>query len=593
VIDGAKVVGSVSTRGAPVSVSYDNGNGCLYIDEKNLTAICPNGVYTQTFSETGLPAGTGWTVTFNNTTESNLGDLSFGFISAGEHRFSVGAESGYVAFPRYGELILGANATQPVSFTAVSPLQLQGGATPATGPIPLTVTFELYAAGGLPPYTYAVRFGDGTYGNYSNDGTGLITHTYVSVGAYLVTVVLNDSANESVSTSFTIYATALALVVAPPVATPPTVDLGQTTTLNVSVSGGAGVYTYQWLGLPTPCISVNASSITCTPSAVGTSAISVLVVTSEGEELESNATSLRVVAPVAIQSATDSPSSIDIGMASDLAVALASSGTGGLVYDWTGLPPGCPATDSDRWSCYPDATGMYEVRVTVTDATGLSVSQTLLPLNVAPALVVTTPTQSRSSADVGQAVTFTASVSGGVAPYGYTWIGADVGCRSGASTLTCNASAAPDLTLAVQVTDANHNLVQSTAANVTVYPAVSVELSILPGQVVSGRLALLTVTVRGGSGPYEIAFRGLPAGCTSENSTSLNCTPSVDGQYGVNVTVTDRLGEESIANATLRVVAPPAPASTAELEVGGGVAVLAAILVVAVVLLRRRRTPAG
>ncbi|MDE1821922.1 MAG: hypothetical protein KGJ23_12160 [Euryarchaeota archaeon] len=52
----------------------------------------------------------------------------------------------------------------------------------------------------------------------------------------------------------------------------------------------------------------------------------------------------------------------------------------------------------------------------------------------------------------------------------------------------------------------------------------------------------INVSASGGSPSYSYAYAGLPPGCTSRNSASLSCAPSVAGTYSVSVWVNDTVG---------------------------------------------------
>ena len=58
--------------------------------------------------------------------------------------------------------------------------------------------------------------------------------------------------------------------------------VGQSLTLVANVSGGSGAYTYTWTGLPTGCATVNAATLTCTPTATGTFTVNLVVKDSLG-----------------------------------------------------------------------------------------------------------------------------------------------------------------------------------------------------------------------------------------------------------------------------------------------------------------------
>ncbi len=71
-----------------------------------------------------------------------------------------------------------------------------------------------------------------------------------------------------------------------------------------------------------------------------------------------------------------------------------------------------------------------------------------------------------------------------------------------------------------------------------------------------GRPTVLSVGVSNGTPPYSLAYRGLPPGCESANVSSLDCTPTASGTFGVEVEVTDSLGYAATAALNLTVLPP-------------------------------------
>jgi hypothetical protein len=62
-----------------------------------------------------------------------------------------------------------------------------------------------------------------------------------------------------------------------------------------------------------------------------------------------------------------SPSQIELGQKTNL-TALTSGGVAPYNYSWGGLPPGCPNTNTSSMNCTPQATGRFQLSVTVMDA---------------------------------------------------------------------------------------------------------------------------------------------------------------------------------------------------------------------------------
>ncbi len=79
-------------------------------------------LYTVTFTETGLPSGTTWSITISGTTKSvATTTITFPEIN-GTYTFTVNAVTGYVSAPASGNVtVAGADASQAISFTVAPP----------------------------------------------------------------------------------------------------------------------------------------------------------------------------------------------------------------------------------------------------------------------------------------------------------------------------------------------------------------------------------------------------------------------------------------------------------------------------------------
>ncbi len=77
-------------------------------------------VYSITFTETGLPAGTTWSVTLNGSTESSTSSSITFYVTAGTYIYTVNSVRGYSAFPQSGSIIVvNSNIVKGVIFTPV------------------------------------------------------------------------------------------------------------------------------------------------------------------------------------------------------------------------------------------------------------------------------------------------------------------------------------------------------------------------------------------------------------------------------------------------------------------------------------------
>ena len=77
--------------------------------------------YIVTFTESGLAAGTSWSVKFNGQSNSSTGSaISFANVANGKYNWSLTAPSGYSASPASGTVtVKGANVNQSITFTAL------------------------------------------------------------------------------------------------------------------------------------------------------------------------------------------------------------------------------------------------------------------------------------------------------------------------------------------------------------------------------------------------------------------------------------------------------------------------------------------
>lgn len=162
-----------------------------------------------------------------------------------------------------------------------------------------------------------------------------------------------------------------ALSVARPSATNGTLDVGQSTTLNVSAAGGTPPYAYLWNGLPVGCPGSDAATLVCSPSSPGRAEISVNVTDAHGGRAASLPLNVTVNPRVTIADVTLSANSVPLGGNLTITVT-ASGGTGTLVYSYEGLPDGCDILDSPSLYCEPTTAGNYLIFVTVIDQVGES-----------------------------------------------------------------------------------------------------------------------------------------------------------------------------------------------------------------------------
>jgi len=79
--------------------------------------------------------------------------------------------------------------TAPIQITAKLAATLY--ASPASGPVPLPVTFTIGISGGYTPYTWTLDYGDDTTPD-SGTVAGTKAHTYTKVGTFTATLTVTD-----------------------------------------------------------------------------------------------------------------------------------------------------------------------------------------------------------------------------------------------------------------------------------------------------------------------------------------------------------------------------------------------------------------
>ncbi|MGC8630771.1 MAG: DUF7619 domain-containing protein, partial [Thermoplasmata archaeon] len=80
-----------------------------------------NGIksYTITFTESGLPSGTSWSVTLNGSTESSTTNTITFTKPNGTYSYTIGSINNYTVYPSSGTItVKGANLTLTITFTA-------------------------------------------------------------------------------------------------------------------------------------------------------------------------------------------------------------------------------------------------------------------------------------------------------------------------------------------------------------------------------------------------------------------------------------------------------------------------------------------
>ena len=378
------------------------------------------------------------------------------------------------------------------------------------GSIDLTVT------GGTTPYTYA----------WSGSGSGTDPRTNLVAGTYTVTV--TDAGNCTATNSATVSQPSAISITR--TITNVTCNGGNNGSIDLTVTGGTGAYSYTWSGVGSgtdPRTNLAAGSYTVTVSDANN-----CTATNTSTVTQPNAINInRTITNVTCNGGNN-------GII-DLTV---TGGTGAFSYTWSGVGSGTdPRTNL--------AAGTYTV--TVSDANNCTATNTSTVTQ--PNAIAITPTVTNVSCNGGNNGSIDLSVTGGTGAYSYTWSGAG----SGTDPRT-NLSAG---TYTVTVSDANNCTATNTSTvsqpgAITITPTVS-------NASCNGSDGSISLSVNGGTPSYTYAWTGTGTG--SNPRTNLAA-----GTYTVTVTDNANCTSSSTSTVSAPDAVPPSINCPANATVAAG-----------------------
>ena len=248
--------------------------------------------------------------------------------------------------------------------------------------------------------------------------------------------------------------------------TPSVVDVGQQVTISSAFSGGAAPVILAYSGLPTGCTSQNSVNWLCAPKAPGAFNITVTATDAAGVNV-SLSRPLLVNGALTVVSFSPSKAQITLGRPVTFSTVV-SGGTPALGFSYRASIPGCALATTKQFTCTPTSMGTFAISVIVIDSVGeRTTGSTSLLVNPVPSFASFTATP--TVVPLGGTITFSASVSGGTTPYGFSYRGLPPGCTgTNGSALTCVPSALGAYGVTVEVTDTD-----GVTANATVQVTVT------------------------------------------------------------------------------------------------------------------------
>ena len=189
---------------------------------------------------------------------------------------------------------------------------------------------------------------------------------------------------------------------------------GNDGTASITASGGAGGYTYSWIGLVNGLVSTDPN-----PSNLPADTYNLIVVDANG--CSRTFTSFLIInEPLLLSITVDEVIDVYCNGGNDGSVRITPSG-GTPIYSflWTGAFFGYTSTDEDPTGMPADTYSL-----TISDANGCSRIYTdLLSIDEPPAMTLTLDGSSNVSCFGGNDGTATITVTGGTPPYTFAWVG--------------------------------------------------------------------------------------------------------------------------------------------------------------------------
>lgn len=426
----------------------------------------------------------------------------------------------------------------------------------------------LQAAGGTEPYQWeASGLPDGLA---IDSQTGAITGTPEQTGTFTVTVDVTDADGSTATQQLS-----LAINEQPTITTPETLTSavdGAVYTEQLTVEGGTGPYSWTVSdGELPPGLSLDETgSITGIPTEAGTYEFTVEVTDGAGDTTQQIIT-LTVGDGLTLTTTTLTPWTVNQPGYSQTLVPAGGTAPYSFAITDGDLPAGLTLDEETGvLSGEPTESGTFTFDVTVTDADGTEVTETL-ELAINDAATITSPENLTPGVE-DRAYNETLTADDGIGPL--TWTVSDGELPPGLSldaetgVISGTPTAAGDYTATVTATDAA-GLTTTETVSITIGEGIAIETGSLDSWTVTQDGYEATLQAVGGTEPYDWQVTGLPDGLTVDSETGqITGTPNQSGTFTVTAQVTDADGSTATQQLQLTINEPLEISSPAELSTG-------------------------
>ena len=299
--------------------------------------------------------------------------------------------------------------------------------------------------------------------------------------------------------------------------------------ISISVSGGVPPYSYQWnTGNNTSSVNnLTAGYYTVTVTDQNNCGI-----VQDYQVLASGAPSISI---------TSQADASCFGISDGSATLSAVGGTQPYTWVWQGGV-------SSGSSAFGLQAGTY--MVTVTDDTGC---QAYAQVTISQPSALEIEVSGNDSICIGEAITISANVSGGVNPYSFVW-------DNGSTSSGINISPGITTTYQVTVTDGNGCSLSASPVTVFVFPALTLT-ALFPDSVCIGHSASIALNASGGNGVYNYTW--------SNSLSGSNNTITVAGDTSLTVILSDGCTTPQVqVQVQIQALEPPDFAITLPVESG-------------------------